>query len=62
MFCMYFSKNGVPRIFCLLSATAEGIMKDLDFASIDEKEVTKVYCLIGKSDWFPIVNVFDVSS
>ena len=34
-------------------------MKYLDFVSIDEKQLTELYCLIGISDWFAIVNNFE---
>ena len=60
-FCMSFSNNKVPRIPFLKSAKANGVLKDLDFVSIDEKQVTEVYCLIGTSDWFAVFGVFDVS-
>ena len=52
----------VPRILYLVSAQANGIMKNRDFHSTDEKQVTKIYCSIGASDRFAIINVFDVSS
>ena len=44
-----------------ISVTAEAIMKKLDFVSIDKKQVTQIFCLDGSSDWFAILNVFDVS-
>ena len=59
--CMSFSKNVVPKILCLVSITAKGNMKYLDFVSIDEKQVTEIYYLIGTSDWFAIVMFFDES-
>ena len=48
---MYLSENGVPRIMCLISAAAKGIMKCHDFLSIDEKQALGILCLIGSSDW-----------
>ena len=36
-------------------------MNNFDFVSIDEKEVPEKNSLIGTSDWFAKVNVFDVS-
>ena len=42
-----FSENGIPRILYLLLATANAIMNYLDFASIVEKQVTKLYCFFG---------------
>ena len=58
---MYFSDNSVPRRLYLISAPAEKVVKNPDFTSIDEKHVTEIYCLIGTSNWFAIVIVFDVS-
>ena len=61
IFCLYFSNNGVPTILYLLSATTKRIMKHPNFVSNDENQVTEIYCLIGTSGWFAIVNVFDRS-
>ena len=44
--CMFFSKNGVLKILCLLSTTAKGTIKYRGFGSIDEKQVTEKYCLL----------------
>ena len=35
---MYLSKNGVSRMLFLISATAKGIKKYLDFVSFDENK------------------------
>ena len=58
---MYSSENDFPRIIFLLSATANGILKYIAFVSIGEKQVTEIYCFIGTSIWFAIVDAFDVS-
>ena len=50
IFCMYFSKDGDPTILCLISATAEKMMKSLAFVSIHEKQVIDKLCLNGLSD------------
>ena len=60
-FQMCFSKTGVPRHFCLISARAKAIMKYPDLVSSEEKQATETYCSKGTSDCFAIVNVFDVS-
>ena len=59
-FWSFFSKNGVPRKFYLISATVKWFRKYLLFVLIDEKQVTGRFCLFGTSGWLPIVSVSDV--
>ena len=40
---------------------SEKIIKHLVFVYFDEKQFTKLFCLIGTSDCFAILNVFNVS-
>ena len=51
-----FLRNVVLRIISLLSATAKGIMNYLDLVSMEEKQLTEIYCSIGSSEWFAKVN------
>ena len=45
-----FSKKGVQRTKNLISTTTNGIMEYLAFVSIDEKQVTELYCFNGTSE------------
>ena len=56
-----FEIHGDLRILFSIEATAKGSMKNLDFVSIDEKQVTGRYCLLGTSIWIATVYVFDMS-
>ena len=37
------------------------IMIYLELFSKEEKQVTEIFCLVGTSDWFGLVNVTEVS-
>ena len=47
LFCIYSSKNGVPKKLFLMSATANGIMNQRELSSIVVFNVRVTYCNLG---------------